>query len=132
MASLFTKIINREIPAHIIAEDDHFIAFLDIMPLATGHTLIVPKKEIDYFFDLPDAELASINLFAKKVAAAIKMSFACNRIGISVIGLEVPHAHMHLVPISSSDDLNFSRPKLKPSQQELAFAAEKIISNLKP
>ncbi len=128
--SIFTKIIDREIPAHIITENDHFIAFLDIMPLALGHTLIVPKKEIDHFFDLPDSELALINIFAKKVAEAIKKSFPCNRIGVSVIGLEVPHAHMHLVPINASNELDFSRPKLKLTQGEFASVAEKIVANL--
>ena len=128
--TIFTKIINREIPAHIVAEDERFIAFLDIMPLVVGHTLIVPKKEIDHFFDLEDDDLAAINLFAKKVAAAIQRSFPCNRVGVSVIGLEVPHAHMHLVPLNFSDDLNFARPKLKLSQTELAAIAEKIRAAL--
>ncbi len=128
--TIFTKIINREIPAHIIAEDEQFIAILDIMPLVVGHTLIIPKKEIDCFFDLSEADLSAINLFAKKVAVAIQKSFPCNRIGMSVIGLEVPHAHMHLVPINSSDDLNFARPKLKLSQAELTTIAEKIKSVL--
>lgn len=126
MATLFTKIINREIPAHIVAEDDRYIAFLDIRPLAMGHTLVVPKKEIDYIFDLDDDTLAGLQLFSKKVAAAIRKSFPCNRIGVAVIGLEVPHTHVHLVPMNSMDDLNFTRHKLSPSKQELEAAAEKI------
>jgi histidine triad (HIT) family protein len=128
--SIFSKIINREIPAHIIAEDNQFIAFLDIMPIVKGHTLVVPKREIDRFFDLPDSELTSINLFAKRIAAAIEKTFPCDRVGISVIGLEVPHAHMHLVPLNSSNDLNFSNPKLKLASAELAEIAEKIKANL--
>ena len=126
MASLFTKIINREIPGQIVAEDDRYIAFLDINPLVMGHTLVVPKKEVDYIFDLDDDTLAGLQLFCKKVAAAIRKSFPCDRVGIAVIGLEVPHTHVHLVPLNSMDDLNFSRPKLKPSKEELAAAAEKI------
>jgi histidine triad (HIT) family protein len=128
--SIFSKIINREIPAYIIAEDNQFIAFLDIMPIAEGHTLVVPKKEIDRFFDLPDSELTSINLFAKRIAAAIEKTFPCDRVGISVVGLEVPHAHMHLLPLNSSNDLNFSNPKLKLTSAELAEIAERIKANL--
>lgn len=126
MASLFTKIINREIPGHIVAEDDRYIAFLDINPLVMGHTLVVPKKEVDYIFDLDDDTLAGLQLFSKKVAQAIRKSFPCNRIGVAVIGLEVPHTHVHLVPMNSMDDLNFSRKKLNPSKEQLASAAEKI------
>jgi histidine triad (HIT) family protein len=126
MASLFTKIINREIPAHIVAEDDRYIAFLDINPLVMGHTLAIPKKEVDYIFDLDDETLAGLQLFCKKVAAGIKKAFPCNRIGVAVIGLEVPHTHVHLVPMNSMGDLNFTQPKLKPSPEELAEAAEKI------
>ena len=126
MASLFTRIIKREIPAHIVAEDDRYIAFLDINPLVMGHTLVVPKKEVDYIFDLDDDSLTGLQLFAKKVAGAIRKSFPCNRVGIAVIGLEVPHTHVHLVPLNSMDDLNFTRRKLKPSAEELAAAAEKI------
>ena len=124
--TIFTKIINREIPAQIIAEDERFIAFLDIMPLVMGHTLIVPKKEIDYLFDLDDDLLAGINIFAKKIAVAIKKAVPCKRIGVAVIGLEVPHAHIHLVPMNSMGDINFSNPKLKPSSEELFAVAEKI------
>ncbi|MEI9918278.1 MAG: HIT family protein [Bacteroidota bacterium] len=130
MASIFTKIINKEIPAQVVAETDRFIAFLDIMPLVIGHTLIVPKKEVDYIYDLDDKDLADINLFAKKVAAAVRKSVPCKRIGVAVIGLEVPHAHIHLVPMNSADDLNFTRPKLKPTQEELKEVADKIRKNL--
>lgn len=126
MASLFTKIINREIPGHIVAEDDRYIAFLDINPLVMGHTLAIPKKEVDYIFDLDDDTLIGLQLFCKKVAAAIRKSFPCERVGVAVIGLEVPHTHVHLVPLNSMDDLNFTRPKLKPSQEQLGAAAEKI------
>jgi histidine triad (HIT) family protein len=126
MASLFTKIINREIPGYIVAEDERYIAFLDINPLVVGHTLVVPKKEVDYIFDIDDDTLAGLQLFSKKVAHALKKAIACKRIGVAVIGLEVPHTHVHLVPMNSMDDLNFTRPKLKPSKEELSAAAEKI------
>ena len=126
MPSLFTKIINRDIPGHIVAEDERYIAFLDINPLVPGHTLVVPKKEVDYIFDLDDDTLAGLQLFCKKVAGAIRKSFPCNRVGIAVIGLEVPHTHVHLVPLNSIDDLNFTRPKLNPSKDQLTAAAEKI------
>ena len=126
MASLFTKIINREIPGHIVAEDERYIAFLDINPLVVGHTLVVPKKEIDYIFDIDDDTLAGLQLFSKKVAHALKKAIPCTRIGVAVIGLEVTHTHVHLVPMNSMDDLNFTRPKLKPSKEELSAAAEKI------
>jgi histidine triad (HIT) family protein len=131
MASIFSKIINREIPAQIIAEDDRFIAFLDIMPMVMGHTLVVPKKEVDYIFDIDDEDLKSIHVFAKKVAAAVRKAVPCKRIGVAVIGLEVPHAHIHLIPMNSADDLNFTRPKLKPAAEELAAVADKIRSNLR-
>lgn len=126
MASIFTRIINREIPGHIIAEDDKFIAFLDVMPLVHGHVLVVPKQETDYIFDLDDETLSGLYVFAKNVAAAQKKVIFCKRIGIAVIGLEVPHAHVHLVPMNSVGDINFTQPKLKPSQEELASVAEKI------
>ena len=126
MASIFTKIINREIPGYIVAEDERYIAFLDINPLVVGHTLIVPKKEIDFIFDLDDDTLAGLNVFAKKVAQAIKKSIPCRRVGVAVIGLEVPHTHIHLVPMNSMNDLNFTRSKLNPSKEELADAAAKI------
>lgn len=130
MASLFTKIINREIPGHIVAEDDRYVAFLDINPLVMGHTLVVPRKEVDYIFDLDDDTLAGLQLFCKKVAHAIRKAFPCNRIGVAVIGLEVPHTHVHLVPMNSMGDINFARPKLNPSKEELSAAAEKIKKSM--
>ena len=126
MASIFTRIINREIPAHIVAEDERYIAFLDINPLTIGHTLVVPKKEVDYLFDLDDDTLAGMNVFSKKVAIAIKKAVPCLRIGVEVIGLEVPHAHVHLIPMNKTEDLNFMRPKLKPTKEELTEVAERI------
>lgn len=126
MASIFSRIINREIPGHIVAEDDRYIAFLDIMPLVMGHTLVVPKKEVDYVFDLDDDTLAGLHLFAKRVAAAVKRSVPCQRIGVAVIGLEVPHVHVHLVPMNTMSDINFSKPKLQPTKEELSQVAEKI------
>ena len=126
MSSIFTKIINREIPGYIIAEDDNFISFLDIKPLVLGHCLVVPKKEVDYIFDLEDSELQKLMTFAKKVSKAVKKAVPCKRIGVAVIGLEVPHTHVHLVPLNIMDDINFSRPKLHPSADELAGMAEKI------
>ena len=126
MATIFTKIINREIPGHIVAEDDHYVAFLDINPLVKGHTLVIPKKEVNYIFDLDDQTLAGLNLFAKRVAKAIEKVVPCSRIGVTVIGLEVPHAHIHLIPISRMADMNFANPKMNPSQDELKETAEKI------
>ncbi len=126
MASIFTRIINREIPGHIVAEDERYIAFLDINPLTIGHTLVVPKKEVDYIFDLDDDTLAGMNVFSKKVAIAIRKAVPCARIGVEVIGLEVPHAHVHLIPMNRTEDLNFMRPKLKPSKEELTEVAERI------
>jgi len=126
MASIFTRIINREIPGHIVAENEKFIAFLDVMPLVHGHVLVVPKQETDYIFDLDDETLAGLHVFAKKVAVAQKKAVPCRRIGIAVIGLEVPHTHVHLVPMNLVGDINFTQPKLKPSQEELASVAEKI------
>ncbi|NJM26552.1 MAG: HIT family protein [Bacteroidia bacterium] len=128
MASLFTRIVNREIPAHIVAEDDRFLAFLDISPLVHGHTLVIPKHEVDYIFDIDDDTLGAMHVFAKKVARAVKLAVPCRRIGVAVIGLEVPHAHIHLVPMNAMNDINFTQPKLKPSQEELAAVAEKIRS----
>jgi histidine triad (HIT) family protein len=126
MASIFTKIINREIPGHIIAEDDEFIAFLDISPLVMGHTLVVPKQEVDYIFDLEDDKLARLHVFAKQVAKSIEKVVPCKRVGVAVIGLEVPHVHVHLVPLNGMDDINFSRPKLNPSDAEMKDIAEKL------
>jgi len=131
MSSIFTKIVNREIPAHIVAEDENHLAFLDINPLVMGHSLVIPKREVDYIYDLDDEELTQLHLFAKNVAKAIEKTVTCNRIGIAVIGLEVPHAHIHLIPINSMDDMNFSRPKLSPSQEELVGIAKTINNNYK-
>jgi histidine triad (HIT) family protein len=130
MSSIFTKIINREISGHIVAENDDFIAFLDVSPLVTGHTLVVPKKEVDYIFDLDDKTLAELNMFAKNVAQAVKKAVPCKRVGVAVIGLEVPHTHVHLVPLNTMDDINFSRPKLSPSQDELFEICDRIKSGL--
>lgn len=130
MASIFTRIINREIPAHIIAEDDRFIAFLDVMPLVEGHVLVVPKQEVDYIFDLDDSTLADMMVFARKIAVALRKTISCKRIGVSVIGLEVPHTHIHLIPMNTMGDVNFSRAKLSPSKEDLAKVAKAIILNL--
>ncbi len=129
MASIFTKIINREIPAHIVAENDNYLAFLDIAPLVEGHTLVIPKKEVDYIYDLDDETLSGLHLFAKKVAAAIEKTVPCERVGVAVIGLEVPHAHIHLIPINSMDDMNFDNVKLSLSNEELAETAKKISAS---
>lgn len=126
MATLFTRIINGEIPCHKIAENERFLAFLDIAPLVEGHALVIPKVEVDYIFDLEDDYLSELNLFAKEVAKKIKAAIPCKRIGIAVIGLEVPHAHMHLVPINQVGDINFDREKLSPSHEDLARIAERI------
>ncbi len=128
MASIFTKIINREIPAHIVAENEHAIAFLDINPLTKGHTLVIPKKEVDYLFDLDDDTYTRLQLFAKEVALKIKKVISCKRISTAVIGLEVSHAHIHLIPINSMRDTNFSNPKLQLPDDELKQIAEKIRS----
>lgn len=130
MASIFTRIINREIPAHIVAESDEYLAFLDINPLVEGHTLVIPKKEVDYVFDLEDDTLSGLHLFAKQVAKALDKAFECERVGVTVFGLEVPHAHVHLIPINSIDDMNFSRMKLSPSQEELEATANKIKAEI--
>lgn len=126
MPGLFSRIVSGEIPCHKIAENDHFIAFLDIMPLVKGHTLVVPKIETDYIFDMSPGELSGMLPFAKEVAEKIRKVIPCKRIGLSVIGLEVPHAHLHLVPINSADDLNFTRPKLQLTQEELTQIADLI------
>jgi histidine triad (HIT) family protein len=126
MATLFSKIIAGEIPCHKIEENEKFLAFLDISPLVKGHTLVVPKTETDYIFDLDNSDLSEILVFSKQVAAKIKKAMPCKRIGVAVIGLEVPHAHVHLVPINNADDLNFTRPKLSLSQTELADIAAMI------
>lgn len=126
MPSIFTRIINGEIPCHKVAEDERFLAFLDINPLREGHTLVVPKVEVDKFFELPADVLAEIMPFAQGVARKIASVVPCDRLGVSVIGLEVPHAHVHLIPIDSVNDMDFSRPKLKFSQEQLAAIAERI------
>jgi histidine triad (HIT) family protein len=126
MASIFTKIIHREIPAHIVAEDDDNIAILDINPLVAGHTLVIPKKEVDYYFDLEDESYYKLNAFIKKVAKAIESVVPCLRIGVAVVGLEVPHTHVHLIPLNNMGDINFSRPKLRLSEEEFTQITEKI------
>ncbi len=128
--TIFSKIIAGEIPSYKIAEDEKFFAFLDINPLVEGHTLIVPKLEIDKFFDVPDDYLKEIFLFAKPIAKAIEKAFDCNRCGLSVIGIEVPHAHMHLIPINNADDLNFTRKKLKLSDKQMKDAQQKILNDM--
>ena len=130
MASIFTKIIAGEIPSYKIAEDAFFLAFLDVNPLVIGHVLIVPKLEIDKAFDLPVDLLSKWLVFAQPIARAIEKVFPCNRCGISVIGLEVPHAHMHLLPINSADDLNFTRPKLQPGKEEFLSAQQRLLTEL--
>lgn len=128
--TIFSKIIAGEIPSYKIAENEKFFAFLDIFPLVEGHVLVVPKIETDKFFDVADDYLAEWLLFAKPIARAIEWAFPCNRCGISVVGLEVPHAHMHLIPINSADDLNFNRPKLKLSAEELQAVQAKLVAAL--
>jgi histidine triad (HIT) family protein len=128
--SIFSKIIAGEIPSYKIAEDEKFFAFLDIFPLVEGHTLVVPKIEVDNMFDLENDYLSALLVFAKPIAKAIEKSFKCNRCGMAVIGLEVPHAHLHLVPINSADDLNFTRGKIKLTEDQLKEAQSKIIHNL--
>jgi len=129
MASIFTKIVKGEIPAHKIAENDRYLAFLDIRPLAKGHTLVIPKEEIDYIFDLEDSHLGGLMAFAKTVAKAIEATIPCERIGIAVLGLEVPHAHVHLIPINAVSDISFEKEPLELSQEELAEIAADIRSN---
>ncbi|MDG1849295.1 MAG: HIT family protein [Flavobacteriales bacterium] len=126
MASIFTKIVQGEIPCHKIAETDHFLAFLDVFPLAKGHVLVIPKTETDSIFDVENQEYANLWVFAKEVARAIEKSIPCKKVGIAVIGLEVPHAHIHLIPLQSVEDINFSKPKLKLESEELSAIAENI------
>ncbi len=126
MSSIFTRIINGQIPCYKIAEDDNFFAFLDISPLAKGHTLVVPKNEVDYIFDMEDELHEQFWSFAKQVAAAVKKAVPCKRIGIAVIGLEVPHAHIHLIPMNKVSDMNFANPKLKFSDEEMNEVAKSI------
>lgn len=131
MASIFTKIVNGEIPAHKVAEDENYLAFLDISPVAKGHTLVIPKKEVDYLFDLDDELYAGLQLFAKKVATGLKKAIPCEKVGVLVLGLEVPHAHIHLIPMQDeSDVLNFSH-KLKLSDEEFTKIKEKIAKEIK-
>ena len=126
MASIFTKIINREIPGYIVAEDENNIGILDINPLVKGHTLVIPKNEVDYYYDLSEAEYESLNRFSKKLAIAIKSVIPCLRIGVAVVGLEVPHTHIHLIPLNSMGDINFSNPKLKLSDEEFTDISKSI------
>src|SRR4051794_5531810 len=126
MASIFSKIVNREIPAHIVAETDEFLAFHDVSPLVMGHVLIISKKEVDYIFDMDDESYTGLTLFAKKVAIGVKQAFPCKKVGVAVVGLEVPHVHIHLIPMNNVSDMNFAKAKLQPTQEELAEAAAKI------
>ena len=130
MASIFSKIAAGEIPCYKVAENDRFLAFLDINPLVKGHTLVIPKREVDYIFDLPDEELAALHLFAKKVAVAIKKAIPCQKVGVAVIGLEVRHAHIHLIPFQKESDMLFSNPKLQLSPEEFTQIAQQINEQL--
>ncbi|ADY53834.1 histidine triad (HIT) protein [Pseudopedobacter saltans DSM 12145] len=131
MASIFTKIVNGEIPAHKVAETSEFLAFLDINPLKEGHVLVIPKKEIDYIFDIEDELYVSMMIFAKIVAAGIKKAIPCNRVGVAVVGLEVPHAHIHLIPIDKISDMDFGKKKLTPTTEQLSETALKILDALR-
>ena len=131
MASIFSRIVAGEIPSYKVAEDDKHYAFLDISPVAPGHTLVIPKKEVDYLFDLADDEYESLQLFAKRVAAAMKSALPCKRIGVAVMGLEVPHAHIHLVPINKEGDMNFFREKLSLDPKDMADIAQSIAKAFK-
>ena len=130
METVFTKIIKGEIPSYKVAEDDWFYAFLDINPLAEGHTLVVPKMAIDYVFDIEDQTLGNMMIFAKKVANAIKKNISCERIGVAIVGLEVPHAHIHLIPINKVQDINFQKEKLKLSSERFSEIAEMIAADM--
>lgn len=130
MATIFSRIIAGEIPCYKVAENDKFFAFLDINPLVKGHTLVVPKQEVDYIFDLSDEDLAAMQVFAKQIARAIQKAFPCKKVGEAVIGLEVPHAHIHLIPIQKESDMLFSNPKLKLTDEEFASIAQAINSSL--
>lgn len=131
MASIFTKIINGEIPAHKVAETVDFLAFLDVNPLKEGHLLVIPKKEIDYIFDIDDELFVGMMLFAKIVAKGLKKAIPCEKVGVAVVGLEVPHAHIHLIPMNTVSDMDFSKPKLHPSQEDLSNTALKILEALR-
>ena len=126
MASIFSKIVKGEIPCFKVAEDERYLAFLDIFPIAIGHVLVIPKAEIDYLFDLDDEDYVGLMLFSKRVATALKKAIPCKKVGVAVLGLEVPHAHLHLVPLNSESDINFAKPKLKLTNEELTRIAEKI------
>ena len=130
MASIFSRIVAGEIPCYKVAEDENYFAFLDISPMVKGHTLVIPKREVDYIFDLEDEELAGLNLFAKKVAVALKKAFPCQRIGMAVLGMEVPHTHIHLIPLQKESDMLFSNPKLSFTPEEMAEIAEAIRKNI--
>ena len=130
MSTIFTKIINREVPAYIIAEDERFLAFLDAFPLVKGHTLVVPKQELDYIFDIEDNLLADLHIFAKQIAIAMKKAIPCTRIGMTVIGLEVPHTHIHLIPINQVSDMNFAKSKIQLSPEEMISVASEIKAYL--
>jgi histidine triad (HIT) family protein len=130
MASIFSKIVNGEIPAHVVAETADYLAFLDVSPLVMGHVLVIPKKEIDYIFDMDEESYFGLTLFAKIVATGLKEAFPCKKVGVAVIGLEVPHAHIHLIPMNNVNDMNFSQPKLQPTQEELQDAATRIKAAL--
>jgi len=128
MAGIFAKIVNGDIPCYKVAEDENFLAFLDIFPLAIGHILVIPKAEIDYLFDLDNQSFAGLMLFSKRVAIALKRAIPCKKVGVAVLGLEVPHAHIHLVPLNSEGDINFSKPKLKLSDEEFRNISNKIAN----
>lgn len=130
MPTIFSRIISGEIPCYKIAESENYLAFLDVFPLAKGHTLVIPKKETDYIFDIADEEFSGLHLFSRKVAKAIEKTIPCKRIGVAVIGLEVPHAHIHLIPLNNFSDINFSLPKLKLPKEEMEEIAEKIRTNV--
>jgi histidine triad (HIT) family protein len=131
MSTIFSKIISGEIPAYKVAETNEFLAFLDINPLAEGHVLVIPKTEVDYIFDLDDETYTTLQIFAKIVATGIKKAIPCQKVGVAVIGLEVRHVHIHLIPLNAVDDMNFSRPKLKFTPEELAATAQKIVEALR-
>lgn len=131
MSSIFTKIVNGEIPSYKIAEDENYYAFLDIFPLAKGHTLVIPKKEVDYIFDLDDETYQGLQLFARKVALALKDAIPCKKVGVAVLGLEVPHAHIHLVPMQNEQDINFANPKKKFTPEEFEEIRLSIVNKLK-
>jgi histidine triad (HIT) family protein len=128
MESIFTKIVKGEIPCYKVAEDEHYLAFLDIYPLASGHVLVIPKVETDYLFDLDNQHFAGLMLFSKRVAIALKKAISCKKVGMAVLGLEVPHAHIHLVPLNNESDINFSKPKLKLTSEEFSTIASRIAN----